>query len=342
MLKSAQTWAGVVVTRDATGALATPSVGPAGTLYVNGISNAASVTITGSNPYKWSVTLPSLTAGDICSMYITATISSVATAAVVAEDTADTKRVSDLNDLAAGAAMTLTAAYDAAKTALAASAYTAPDNADILLIKAKTDNLPSDPASNTQVNTRLATSGYTAPPTAAAITNAVLDEATASHQTAGSVGKAITDAGGAGDPLSTALNTYPSGSYGALLNSLNPQHVTLVSPVSQSGTAEVVRGMDYSATDGLALDWTFSANPDLTGATIALYIYSGATLEATWTPTVVTPTAGAGKVRVQATNAQTAALRETTYAFAIWATLASARRVQLYAGTLVVLPELRP
>ncbi|OGR29590.1 MAG: hypothetical protein A2139_11940 [Desulfobacca sp. RBG_16_60_12] len=30
-------------------------------------------------------------------------------------------------------------------------------------IKAKTDNLPSDPASNTQVNTRLATSGYTGP-----------------------------------------------------------------------------------------------------------------------------------------------------------------------------------
>ena len=30
-------------------------------------------------------------------------------------------------------------------------------------IKAKTDNLPSDPASNTQVTTRLATAGYTAP-----------------------------------------------------------------------------------------------------------------------------------------------------------------------------------
>lgn len=101
MLKSSQVWAGVIVTRDATGALATPSVGPAGTLFVNGVSNAASVTVTGTNPYKWSVTLPALTAGDICSMYITATISSVATAAVVAEDTADTKRVSDLNDAAA-------------------------------------------------------------------------------------------------------------------------------------------------------------------------------------------------------------------------------------------------
>ncbi|MBI5903915.1 MAG: hypothetical protein HZB84_10600 [Deltaproteobacteria bacterium] len=46
---------------------------------------------------------------------------------------------------------------------LAGASYTAPDNTNIGLIKAKTDNLPADPASNTQVNTRLATSGYTAP-----------------------------------------------------------------------------------------------------------------------------------------------------------------------------------
>ena len=46
---------------------------------------------------------------------------------------------------------------------LATSGYNAPDNTSISAIKAKTDNLPTDPASDTQVNTRLATSGYTAP-----------------------------------------------------------------------------------------------------------------------------------------------------------------------------------
>lgn len=46
---------------------------------------------------------------------------------------------------------------------LQASAYTAPDNASIAAIKAKTDNLPADPASDTQVNTRLASADYTAP-----------------------------------------------------------------------------------------------------------------------------------------------------------------------------------
>ena len=48
-------------------------------------------------------------------------------------------------------------------TRLAISGYTAPDNAGISAVKAKTDNLPADPASNTQVNTRLATASYTTP-----------------------------------------------------------------------------------------------------------------------------------------------------------------------------------
>jgi hypothetical protein len=46
---------------------------------------------------------------------------------------------------------------------LASASYVAPANSDIAAIKAKTDNLPSDPASETTVNTRLASSSYTAP-----------------------------------------------------------------------------------------------------------------------------------------------------------------------------------
>jgi len=96
MLKSGQTWAGLFYTRDATGALATPSVGPTGTLYIDGSSDAATVTITGSNPYKFSVTLPTLTAGQRVEMYITATISSIATAGIVASDQADTAYISNV------------------------------------------------------------------------------------------------------------------------------------------------------------------------------------------------------------------------------------------------------
>ena len=57
MIKSGQAWAGSFVTLDATGALAAGT--PSGVLYVDGVANGATVTITGSNPYKFSVTLPS-------------------------------------------------------------------------------------------------------------------------------------------------------------------------------------------------------------------------------------------------------------------------------------------
>jgi len=100
-VKTGGTWSGLVVCKDATGALSAPSAGPAGTLYVDGTANGAGVTVTGANPYKWTVTLPALTAGQCVSMYITATIATIATASVVAEDTADTALNSDAVTLSA-------------------------------------------------------------------------------------------------------------------------------------------------------------------------------------------------------------------------------------------------
>lgn len=60
----------------------------------------------------------------------------------------------------------LTAAYDAAKTALPASSYVAPDNTSIATILTRTDVATS---------TRLASASYTTPPTTAAIASAVFD-----------------------------------------------------------------------------------------------------------------------------------------------------------------------
>jgi len=90
-VKSGATWAGAFVTLDATGAKANSSVGPSGTLYVNGVVNSAVVSIvTGTNPYKWSVTLPTLSAGDFVQVYAYANVSSIPTYSFVAEDQADT------------------------------------------------------------------------------------------------------------------------------------------------------------------------------------------------------------------------------------------------------------
>lgn len=94
-VKTGSAWAGLFVTLDATGAKAA-STDAAGTLYVDGTANAATVTITGSNPYKWSVTLPSLTAGQRVDMYITGTIGTIATAGIVASEQADTSLTSEV------------------------------------------------------------------------------------------------------------------------------------------------------------------------------------------------------------------------------------------------------
>jgi len=95
MIKTGQAWAGLFVTLDATGAASAADSAPTGTLYVDGASDAATVTITGSNPYKFAVTLPSLTAGQRVDMYIAATIDTIATAGIVASAQADTVLLSD-------------------------------------------------------------------------------------------------------------------------------------------------------------------------------------------------------------------------------------------------------
>ena len=225
-VKTGQAWAGTFVTLDATGALATPSSSPAGVLYVDGTANAATVTITGSNPYKWAVTLPTLTAGQRVDMYITATIATIGTAGIVASEQADTALLSDgvavasiANDAITAAALkadavteiqnglaleatltaikgagwttqTLKAIYSSAVDALSNAENTWTDLAnggrlDLLIdsiithltdikgagwtdetlvslqalidaIKAKTDNLPADPADDSDIDAAIA------------------------------------------------------------------------------------------------------------------------------------------------------------------------------------------
>ncbi len=64
---------------------------PTGTLYVNGTSNAASVTVTNQSTglYKAAVTLPTLAVGDVVGLVITATVNSVTDQAKVWEDAKD-------------------------------------------------------------------------------------------------------------------------------------------------------------------------------------------------------------------------------------------------------------
>jgi len=102
-------WYGVFCTKDATGLLAAPGVGPVAALWVDGVATGVAVAINGANPYSWDVTLPALTNGQCVSIYITATIGGIATASVVAEDVVSEVYVSSRGTADPGDAMALTA-----------------------------------------------------------------------------------------------------------------------------------------------------------------------------------------------------------------------------------------
>lgn len=77
---------------------------------------------------------------------------------------------------------------------------------EVAAIKAKTDNLPAAPAATGDI------------PSAAAIADAVWDEAIAGHAAAGSTGEALSSAGSAGDPWATALpGAYGAGTAGKII-----------------------------------------------------------------------------------------------------------------------------
>ena len=68
------------------------------------------------------------------------------------------------------------------------------------------------------ISSRLATAGYTTPPTVGAIADQVWDEAIAGHLGAGSTGASLNAAGSAGDPWATAVpGAYAGGSAGFIL-----------------------------------------------------------------------------------------------------------------------------
>lgn len=102
---------------------------------------------------------------------------------------------------AVGSAMTLTVAYDAAKTA--AQASTALDNTVWTNTKAG------------YIDQAIST---VSAPSASAVADAVWDEAISGHLTGGSTGSALNAAGSAGDPWSTSLpGAYGSGTAGKII-----------------------------------------------------------------------------------------------------------------------------
>ncbi len=137
-----------------TGAATNADSTPTGTLVINGTDNGATVTVTNKSTgnYKASVVLPAVTDGDVLTLRISAVMSGVTGKAVIWAGEGTLQFESDTYTRIGAAGASLTALGD---TRIA--------------------HLDAD------VSSRLATSGYTVPPTAAANATAVAAQITTDH-----------------------------------------------------------------------------------------------------------------------------------------------------------------
>lgn len=261
---------------------------------------------------------------------------------------------------------------------LASASYTTPPT--VTQVRTEMDSNSTKLANlDATVSSRLATTGYTAPltgtttaqavldavaasynaagsigekingasaPSAATVADAVWDEATSGHATAGSTGAALSAAGNAGDPWSTVLpGAYTGNQAGAQLPAIKAKTDTIssgtfnvVSPVVDSATITIKQGDDYKNADGRALfaSTTWSNVPSLTGGTITLKVKSSAT---PFTKAGVVT--GAAACYVELTTAETAALPTGIFSFDLEVALANTDVVTIAQGTLEVLKDVR-
>lgn len=138
-------------------------------------------------------------------------------------------------------------------------------------------------------------------PSAAAIADAVWDEALSGHTTAGSAGAALSAAEApTADEVAAAVATV-----------LRRAELIVRTPVLQASLIEIIRGDDYSATDGRALEWELTDAADLTGATVVFGIEVDGTDVTLGTGSVLTPGEATQTLRVELTAAETTDLDES-------------------------------
>ena len=182
-----------------------------------------------------------------------------------------------------------------------------------------------------------------APPTAAAIADAVWDETAADHVTTGTTGKLLANAGAAADPLlNTVPGSYATGTAGYALGRIGTGAITAVSPVSSDGgTIHVTSGDDYRSADATAFTWSLSKSSlptNIQSATVNFTIvHGGGSLTKAGTVTNGTDTI---TLTLELTAAQTALFAAGVGAFHWQATMATTSYTHTIArnGIAVITP----
>lgn len=138
--------------------------------------------------------------------------------------------------------------------------------------------------------------------------------------------------------LATSAYTAPDNADIAAIkaktNLISGTNITLVSPVTEGGTVEIVQGDDYKATDGRALQWSSTSWPVLTSGSIELELRKG-TLTASFAGSVLSAT----EAQVELTATDTEPLETGTWQYALKATLADGSVVTVAAGLFGVVAQ---
>lgn len=214
----------------------------------------------------------------------------------------------------AGDAMTLTAAYDLAKTAAqAGDAMTLTAAYDAAKTAAQATNLAACKTILDAVNTMLELNGSVYRLTTASLVNAP----------GGS--------GGGGDPLLNVLGGYASNTAGGALQRIGTAKLVVTQPYdSQGQEIDLIRGDDYSSSESRSFDYTNSLGqwPDLTAGACVLTCngvnYACDSVNAT-------------TLRIRFTAADTAAMSLGTHAYYVRFTKTSnSHKVTIMQGSIVV------
>jgi hypothetical protein len=235
-------------------------------------------------------------------------------------------------------------------TRLASASYTAPDNSTISAtktvvdaIKAVTDTLSGLTAASitTAVWAAAARTLTAATNITAAIADAVWDEALSGHVTAGSAGDALSDAGGAADPLSNVVpGSYANGTAGyAIGTAYTAAAINIVNPLDTENNLSIVEGSDY--TGGNAILFTGAGSDmDLSSGALEFRAIDRTTSGATASVLGTVDLSGSTP-RLSLTSAETTALRggSNRYGYQLWHEDGSVSTC-LVRGTITVLREI--
>jgi hypothetical protein len=239
---------------------------------------------------------------------------------------------------------------DAAVSTRSTYAGAVPDNAGIAAIKAKTDNLPASPASETAATTNTSTI-TTAISTLAAVFSGITSMANwlrlLARSGAGNA-TALTELNTGGGSYATATHslqaaaTDQAGIAGtvstAVVAALSGVNVSISSPTARDGKPLlIVQGDDYKSADSRSITISVTGTPSLSGAAATLKLRSVGVLVTT-TGTIGTPSGGATPIAFELTAAQTASLPACQVGGEreLEIVLASGNHLTVSKGTLIV------